>query len=222
MSTLEMDAIVAEVLRRIGLSTCSRRALLWLGHASDDMAVWTFLNSLEQESYVFTQILRRDEEPCRSLRAVHQVIPLGEESALHPLSDLIRLQDLVVVSGLTLAQLSNIRDLRIGQEIEELICEALRQGKRVCAFSDALDVSTAADGFASKILQLRKELESCGMEFQVEPAIPRTLRQLYKPVISKQDLLDIEDGAIVVGRNTVFTTSAKQLLDDRNLEVICQ
>ena len=131
MSTLEMDAIVAEVLRRIGLSTCSRRALLWLGHASDDMAVRTFLNSLEQESYVFTQILRQDEEPCHSLKAVHQVITLGEESALYPLPELIRRQDLVVVSGLTLAQLSNIRDLRIRQEIEELICEALRQGKEL-------------------------------------------------------------------------------------------
>ena len=220
MTTLEMDAIAAEVLRRIALRTSDRRVLLLLGSASESQELRTYLRGLEQENCVFTQLLQGDEAVCGCLETVHQVISLGAEAALPLFSELVERQNLVVVSGLTLAQLSNIRDLRIGSGAEDLICEALRQGKRVRAFSDALAVSLAHRGFAARIKLLRTELEDYGMEFDTRSDGLKAPCQLRKPVISKQDLREIEGGAVIVGRDTVFTTTARQLLEEKNIEII--
>lgn len=221
MSTLEIEDIVAEVLRRIKLCTGKKHALVLVEHSSGSEAVQNYLKCLEGKEYVLTQVLPRGEDPCCSLEMVHQVLPLGLEST-PPFSELIRKQDLVVASGLTLAHFSNIRDIRINGDTEALICEALRQGKRVRVFSDAVDTSAASEGFAAKVLALQSELESYGMEFQSRFIAPQVPRQLFQPVINKQDLLNIETGLIIVGQDTVFTTSAKLLLREKNIEVIRQ
>ena len=126
-------------------------------------------------------------------------------------------------SGLSLRQLSAVRDLRISCSVTALLCEGLRRGKQIHVWTEALTPDGAAPEYARKLGDLRTELECMGIEFagkEWAKEMDLLPLQMMQRVISKQDLQQIGDGPILVNRDAVFTTTAKELLARRKINVI--
>lgn len=212
-----MESIVTEVLRRLQVNSGKKHALILMAGEPTD-SICDFAMDLMRRDYTFTHVVCKEQENV-SLPIVSRIF-LYANDFLERVSGLVNEQDILLLSGLSLSHLAQVRDLRPSCGITTLLCEALRCGKRVCIWTTALTPCQSTPLYAQKLIDMRSELENMGIEFCGKmPTISQPL-QLMQQVISKQDLQQIEGGSVLVNRDTVFTTTAKELLSKRNITVI--
>jgi len=217
MTAIELKAITDEVLRRLAIRTSSHRALLVLNHAPEASGLRDYLEELHAADYSFTQCLRVDEAQCPWLRTVH-LTRQWEGLESRAAERLVAEHHLLVVAGLSITQLTELRQLRMKDRLLELICRALRQGKEVRIFSEWADLSASQGGFASKMNRMLLELEALGIRFGAAPQVRGVT--VDKAVITKQDLKNVLEGPLVIGSKATLTATAKELLRERKIDVL--
>lgn len=220
MTMTRLEEITGEVIRRLALLTAENRGLLLLSGGVEHPGLRQHLEELEREGYVFTQLMRKNEDVCPWVRTVHRRVESGSLGDEEALVSLVSGQDEVVVSGMTLAQAAALRELRLEGIAAKLICEALRQGKAVRVFSGHLELHAASPGFGGQARRLLAELEAWGIQFPGS-AGPNGVR-LEKAMLTRQDLKNVLEGPVIVDRKTTLTTSAKLLLEERGIAVLRQ
>ncbi len=218
MTKEQIDAIIYEVLRRMEIAAGEHKALLLMdGHAAPK-ALGAYLESLVEEGYVFTQLLKKNESVCSQVKTVHRTISPSALRCEEDLVEMVSHQDVLVISGMTLAQTAALRELRIEGLSAKLICEFLRQGKTVNIISDYLSLDQAPPAFGGKMRHLIAELESWGICFHGVTGDSGVY--IEKNIITKQDLKRVYEGPVVLDKRTALTTTAKNLLQERNIEIL--
>lgn len=216
-----IESIVAEVLRRAECYSHAKRALLFIADGNT-APVQRCLAEMRCEGYVFTYAAGSAQDDTE-FPAICSRICLDDPEFSKQIPVLAAEQDVLMFSGLSLRQLSAVRDLRISCSVTALLCEGLRRGKQIHVWTEALTPDGAAPEYARKLGDLRTELECMGIEFagkEWAKEMDLLPLQMMQRVISKQDLQQIGDGPILVNRDAVFTTTAKELLARRKINVI--
>lgn len=221
MTDERIESIAAEVLRRAERYSRAKRALVYIADGNP-APVRHCLAELCREGYVLTYAARGEQDDTE-LPAVCSRVCLDDPEFAGQISVLAAEQDVLVFSGLSLLQLSAVRDLRVTCGVTALLCEGLRRGKQVRVWTEALTPDGAAPAYARKLDGLQEELECMGIEFAGKEWAKETdlpPLQMMQRVISKQDLQQIGGGPILVNRDTVFTTTARELLAKRKIDII--
>lgn len=138
----------------------------------------------------------------------------------------------IILLGLTLKQLIRISEFQLADPITELVTEALRQGKQVVLISDRINTKKATPALAKKIDELKTTLKMYGVTIDEGISPNHTVagnpmestesarKRIDKKVIAKQDLKNTLSGVLEIRDDAVFTTTAKNLIEKREIRVI--
>ncbi|WP_130864004.1 hypothetical protein [Bacilliculturomica massiliensis] len=210
----EIQSIVKEVIRRMGLAGAGKKILVLAGPSADEEAVQRHLRETEKGPYTIDRIWMNGEGQI--------------DGSLFNIQSLMEEHCALLAAGLTLKQLMNIHGLQMEDPAAELVAEALRMGKPVSVLSKWLNTRSAAPAFVRRINEIKKDLSTYGIAFVDERENKKDGRcldqnRIDKRVIAKQDLKNVHSGELAIREDAVVTTTAKDLLDKRGIKVVrCQ
>lgn len=213
MNDKDIEFMIDEVIKRLELQSSAHKVLLLMKY--ENKCLKPYLEQLKENEYCVSQLLVGNQAAYDQI-SVNGAFHYCEDSLTEDIKD----YELIVVSGIHFKELTSIENLEIKDEITNVICEGLRQGKKVEVFSEAIDWSNAKTGFADHILKTIYRLEAYGISFPGKTECK--VRTIDKEVIGRQDLRRVDSDLIVVRRRAIFTESARELIQQRNIEVIRQ
>lgn len=211
MNDKDIEFMIDEVIKRLELRSSAHKVLLLMKY--ENKCLKPYLEQLKENEYCVSQLLMGNQAEYDQV-LVNGAFHYCEDSLTEDIKD----YELIVVSGIHFKELASIENLEVKDEITNVICEGLRQGKKVEVFSEAIDWSNAKMGFADNILKIIYRLESYGISFPGKTEGKD--RVIDKEVIGRQDLRRVDSDLIVVDRRAIFTESARELIQQRNIEVI--
>lgn len=211
MTTLEIENVINEVLKRLEFKTCAGRALLVIKENTAELE--PYLKKAREEGYCVSQMLMKTQRPYEGFS-----FTTAFDYSQNTLSEDLSPYERLVVCGLSLQDLLRLGRLESDDETACVIFEALRSGKKVDVLSDAIDFSNAKIDFAEGILKILYKLESFGITFPARVEDPRSV--IDKDVIDRQDLKRVCGSLIILRRKAFITESAMRLIEQRNIEII--
>lgn len=217
MTEKEMDWIVEEVVRQIQKIRQKKRVLVLVHHEEEENAAQRHL----------AEGGLSDWETDRIWTDQYLSTVMGNNNSPQALMENY---DGLLIGGVTLKQLVQLKALLLDDPISETMAEFLRTGKPVTVVSSPINCTKASAAFSEKIAELKKTLKTYGMVFVEDCDLNkenmaeaksdlRNRWRIDKRVIAKQDLKDMADGELEIREDTVFTTTAKELLAKKNIHV---
>lgn len=221
MTEKEIQRIVEEVVRRIFSLDEKKKVLVLTGMLSRKESISRYLQN--------TVEFRGEEEFLLNPKEQITASEKGEVSSM------VENCRALFIDGLTLKQTVEISELRPSNPASEFAVEALRIGKPVVVVSEQIDAKNGTAAFSEQIDMLKDKLTAYGITFVSvqdlegnpsaaegrEASVFHSIRKrLDQRVIAKQDIKDMYKGYLEIREDAVLTTTAKELLDRREIEII--
>ena len=216
MTENKINRIVEEVMKRLAVLSQEKKYLTIVFSCEENVLTCDFLKNgetREEPSVIYYNTLKEN---------------FDAEVKSFPM--LMEKYEGLLIKDVTLKYLCRIASMRLDDPMVELVTEALRQGKPVNVESKWIDVTKLQPALQKKINNTKKILIEYGLTFnkkQEAPTVEKTGTTsladskitIDKKVIAKQDLKNVLRGEIVVRRDAVFTTTAKDLIEKRNIRI---
>jgi len=217
-----VEIIVNEVIRRIKVLINTHKGLVICTENTDIEVLEIFINSMEAQGFILDCIyVKGTEDKFKEITCLDnaRIIKVIEKNKpVFDFKEIVEEYEVLMVSNLGLSEIDSIKELRIENEFLSLIYEGLKQGKKVYSLSKDIEINPVNKGLVKKIKKLIGQLDELGLKM-----ITRTKQEnivLEKDVITIADVNNIETGPILLKRNAVITSPARDYLKEAGIEIL--
>lgn len=208
--------IVDEVVRRIKHLISTHRGLVVIRDHTDYERLNMVLTTMYENGFKFDVLDMQHQNKTYNFDSKIKDISIISELDKDANFDFIHQYKTVIISNLSIIEISKLSKLNIESQFMQLLFEVLKEGIPIYGISNDLEVKNNL-GLQNLVQSLCLNLEEIGLRMIMSNKHPKSLDS---QIITLEMVKEIEQRKLIISKSAIVTNAAKDYLIQNNIEII--